>query len=298
MTFHKPILLKETIEGLKISPDGVYVDMTFGGGGHSRGILNNLSAKGRLISFDQDEDAFANALVDDRFQLIRSNFRHAHKFLRLLGIGKVDGIMADLGVSSHQFDEAERGFSYRFNAELDMRMNRKQGLTAKEVLMQYPEHKLLQIFSAYGEIRNSKQLARRIVAKRKELNIQSVKDLENVIDPVIRGDRIRYLAQTFQAIRMEVNGEMEALKDMLESTTELLKPGGRLAILTFHSIEDRMVKKFIKTGNVEGKLIKDAYGVPQKKFREAVKGVVLAEEKERKVNSRSKSAKLRIAERL
>jgi 16S rRNA (cytosine1402-N4)-methyltransferase len=298
MEFHKPILLNETIEGLKIVPQGVYVDMTFGGGGHSREILNKLNAEGCLIGFDQDKDAWQNDLNDERFSLLRSNFRYAHKFLRLLNIDNVDGIMADLGVSSHQFDVAERGFSYRYEAKLDMRMNRKQSKTAIDIINEYSEAELLRIFSEYGEIRNSRQLARNIVSKRKGMPILTSEGLEQTIDSVIRGERNRYLAQLYQAIRIEVNDELGALRDMLSASAEMLKPGGRLAIISFHSIEDRIVKRFIKTGNVQGKVEKDAFGVVQRPFKEVVKGVVLPSDEERRANPRSNSAKLRIAEKL
>jgi 16S rRNA (cytosine1402-N4)-methyltransferase len=298
MTFHKPILLKEVIEGLNIQPGGVYVDMTFGGGGHSRAIIDKLGANGHLVSFDQDEDALKNAINDPRFTLMRSNFRYAHRFIRLMGFGQVDGVMADIGVSSYQFDEAGRGFSYRFDKPLDMRMNRLQEKSAVDVLNNYPESRLVEIFSAFGEIRNSKQLARRIVQKRNEKKIVTGDDLKNAIDDLIRGDRNRYLAQLYQSVRIEVNDEIGALKEMLESTKEILKPGGRLVVLSFHSLEDRIVKRFIKTGNVEGVAEKDEYGGIRKTFREVVKGVVQAPEEERKENPRSISAKLRIAERL
>ena len=298
MIFHKPILLKETIEGLHIVPDGVYVDMTYGGGGHSGEILKQLGAGGRLVSFDQDEDALKNAIADDRLTLVRSNFRYAHKYLRLLGFGEVDGVLADLGVSSHQFDSADRGFSYRFDAELDMRMNNKQELNAQEVVNGYSEGGLVRMFSAYGEVRNSRELARQIVSRRKEQRIRTAGDLERAIRPVIRGDRQRYLAQTFQAIRIEVNDEMGALVDLLREVKDMLKPGGRLAVLSFHSIEDRLVKRFIRTGNPEGKAEKDAFGVIYRPFREVYKGVIEASENERRENPRATSAKLRIAERI
>lgn len=298
MTFHKPILLKETIEGLKVVPDGVYVDMTYGGGGHSGAILNELNANGRLVSFDQDVDALNNRVDDERLILIRSNFRYAHKYLRLLGLENVDGVMADIGVSSHQFDESGRGFSYRFDAELDMRMNRDQKLDAKTVLNEYGEGDLLRIFSNYGEVRNSRQLARKIVGVRKEVGIHTGGDLLNILDQVSRGDKQRYAAQVFQAIRIEVNDELGALKEMLQNVGSVLKPGGRLVVLSFHSLEDRIVKRFIKTGNVEGKVRKDAYGVVERTFKEVYKGVMTASEEEIKENPRSKSAKLRIAEKI
>lgn len=298
MTFHKPILLKETIEGLNIVPDGVYVDMTFGGGGHSKEILKRLGSGGKLLAFDQDEDAWKNAIEDSRFQLFRSNFKYASRFVRLSGVGGVDGVLADIGVSSHQFDQAERGFSYRFEGDLDMRMNRKQGLSARQVLNDYDEKELLRVFSSYGEIRNSKQLARKIVEQRSQLKIKTSGELESAIEGVIRGDRIRYLAQLYQAIRIEVNDELGALKEMLERSVEMLNVKGRIVVITFHSIEDRIVKRFFKTGNVDGKVEKDAFGVVQKSLREVVKGVILPGEEEMIMNPRSKSAKLRIAEKI
>jgi 16S rRNA (cytosine1402-N4)-methyltransferase len=298
MTFHKPILLKETIEGLKIVPDGVYVDMTYGGGGHSGAILNKLGANGRLVSFDQDVDALKNRVDDGRLTLIRSNFRYAHKYLRLLGLDEVEGVMADIGVSSFQFDESGRGFSYRFDAELDMRMNRDQEMSARTVLNEYGESDLLRIFSNYGEVRNSRQLARKIVEARKDAAINTGADLLKVLDQVSRGDKQRYNAQVFQAVRIEVNDELGALKEMLQNVGSFLRPGGRLVVLSFHSLEDRIVKRFIKTGNVEGKVVKDAYGVVLRTFKEVHKGVLTASDEERKENPRSNSAKLRIAEKL
>jgi 16S rRNA (cytosine1402-N4)-methyltransferase len=298
MTFHKPILLKETIDGLRIVPDGVYVDLTFGGGGHSREILNNLGANGRLAGFDQDEEALKNAPTDDRLILIRSNFRYAHKYLRLMGVEKIDGVLADIGVSSHQFDEPSRGFSYRSGERLDMRMNRLQQKSAIEVLNDYDETQLVSVFSGYGEVRNSKQLARLIVERRAGHRIETGDDLLTILDRVIRGDRNRYLAQVFQAIRIEVNDELGALEEMLEAMGQMLKPGGRLVVLSFHSLEDRIVKKFIKTGNAEGRVMKDEYGNLKRPYREVVKGVLQATEAERKENPRSGSAKLRIAEKI
>jgi len=298
MIFHKPILLNEAIEGLNIVPDGVYVDLTFGGGGHSRAILDKLGANGRLIGFDQDDDTWQGKLKDERFTLVKSNFRYANRFLRLLSLDKVDGVLADIGVSSHQFDVAGRGFSYRFEADLDMRMNRNQSLSALTVINDFPEQELVRIFSSYGEIRNSKQLAREIVLKRKGVVIKTVGELESVVKKVMRGDRNRYLAQLYQAIRIEVNDELGALKDVLTDCPKMIKSGGRLVVICFHSIEDRIVKRFVKTGNVEGKLEKDAFGVAVRSFKEVRKGIVLPGEEERIENPRSKSAKMRIAEKI
>ena len=298
MVFHKPILVKEAIEGLHIVPDGVYVDMTYGGGGHSGEILKALGGSGRLVAFDQDEDACRNAKPDPRFTLIRSNFRYAGKHLRLLGLEKINGVLADLGVSSHQFDAGERGFSYRYDASLDMRMNQRQDLTAQWVLNRYDERDLLRIFSEYGEVRNSKELVRHVLRKRAEQEIRTTGELERILQPVIRGDRQRYLAQVFQALRIEVNGELRALEEMLESVGSLLFPGGRLVVLTFHSIEDRIVKRFIRTGNTGGIEQKDLYGVIHRPFRDVVKGVIEASAEECRENPRANSAKLRIAEKI
>jgi len=298
MIFHKPILLNEVIEGLNILPNGVYCDFTFGGGGHSRRILEKLGAKGRLVAFDQDEKAIENVWDDERLILIRSNFRYADKFLRYLGIEKVDGVLADLGVSSHQLDVDLRGFSYRDKNELDMRMNREQKLNAVDILNTYSESELVSVFSGYGEIRNSKQLAKAIVGSRMTGKIRNSSDIDRIIGTVIKGEKNRYLAQLYQAIRIEVNDEFGALKQMLGFLENILKPGGRLAVISFHSLEDRFVKNLIKKSDVEGNLSADMYGRQIFKFREVVKGVVVAGKEELAENSRAKSAKLRIAERL
>jgi len=298
MIFHKPILLKEVIEGLNVLPDGVYCDFTFGGGGHSRKILEKLGVNGRLVAFDQDEKAIENVWDDERLILVRSNFRYADKFLRYLGIEKVDGVLADLGVSSHQLDEDSRGFSFRSKTLLDMRMNQEQKWSATEILNTYSELQLQTVFSSFGEIRNSKQLAKTIVAARAQGKIRSSSDIDRIVATVIMGDRNRYLAQLYQAIRIEVNDEFGALKQMLGFLEDILKPGGRLAIISFHSLEDRFVKNLIKKSNINGDLSTDMYGKPLLKFREVVKGVVTAGKQELKENSRSKSAKLRIAERI
>jgi 16S rRNA (cytosine1402-N4)-methyltransferase len=298
MIFHKPILLNEVIEGLNILPNGVYCDFTFGGGGHSRRILEKLGAKGRLVAFDQDEKAIENVWDDKRLILIRSNFRYADKFLRYLGIEKVDGVLADLGVSSHQLDVDSRGFSYRDKNELDMRMNREQKMNAVDILNTYSESELVSVFSGYGEIRNSKQLAKAIVGSRMTGKIRNSSDIDRIIGTVIKGEKNRYLAQLYQAIRIEVNDEFGALKQMLGFLENILKPGGRLAVISFHSLEDRFVKNLIKKSDVEGNLSTDMYGRQIFKFREVVKGVVVAGKEELAENSRAKSAKLRIAERL
>ncbi|HAQ38332.1 MAG TPA: 16S rRNA (cytosine(1402)-N(4))-methyltransferase RsmH [Saprospiraceae bacterium] len=298
MIFHKPILLNEVIEGLNIVPHGVYCDFTFGGGGHSRKILEKLGAKGRLVAFDQDEKAIENVWDDDRLILIRSNFRYADKFLRYLGIEKVDGVLADLGVSSHQLDVDSRGFTYRDRNELDMRMNRKQKLNAVDILNTYSESELVSVFSGYGEIRNSKQLAKAFVRSRMTGKIRNSSDIDRIIGTVIKGEKNRYLAQLYQAIRIEVNDEFGALKQMLGFLENILKPGGRLTVISFHSLEDRFVKNLIKKSDVEGNISTDIYGRQIFKFREVVKGVVVAGKEELYQNSRAKSAKLRIAERL
>lgn len=298
MIFHKPILLKEVIEGLNVLPDGVYCDFTFGGGGHSRKILEKLGVNGRLVAFDQDEKAIENIWDDERLILIRSNFRYADRFLKYLGIEKVDGVLADLGVSSHQLDEDSRGFSYRDRTFLDMRMNQEQKRSAEEILNEYSELQLQTIFSGYGEIRNSKQLAKAIVAARSQSKILTSSDIDRIVATVVKGDRNRYLAQLYQAVRIEVNDEFGALKQMLGFLENILKPGGRIAIISFHSLEDRFVKNMIKKSDIEGKLSTDLYGKPELKFREVVKGVITAGKEELKENSRAKSAKLRIAERI
>ncbi|MDE3253861.1 MAG: 16S rRNA (cytosine(1402)-N(4))-methyltransferase RsmH, partial [Bacteroidota bacterium] len=246
MNYHIPVLYHETLDGLAIQPDGVYVDCTFGGGGHSKGILEQLSAKGRLIAFDQDADAQKNIPDDDRVLFVPQNFRHLQRMLRLHKISAVDGILADLGVSSHQFDEGDRGFSIRFSGPLDMRMDRRQGNTAAVIIQTYPEAQLHKLFEQYGEVTNSKTLAKHIVQERKHLQSETIEQFKAMISPVVKGNPNKYLAQVFQALRIEVNDEMGALKDMLQQIPAVLKPGGRVAIITFHSIEDRVVKNFFR----------------------------------------------------
>ena len=258
--YHVPVLLAECIQGLQIKPDGVYVDVTFGGGGHSKEILKTLGVDGRLIGFDQDEEALRNALDDNRFTLILSNFQYMQQYLRLHEVDVVDGVLADLGVSSHQFDEADRGFSYRFEGSLDMRMNAQQDLTAADLLNKADESTLIEIFSAYGEVRNTKTLVRAILAFREHRPFGLIEDLVSVVDQVRMGNRIRYLSQVFQALRMAVNDEVAALEAFLEQSLQVLRPGGRLVVITYHSIEDRIVKRFMKTGNTAGHLIKDEFG--------------------------------------
>ncbi len=294
--YHTPVMLNECIEALNIKPDGTYVDVTFGGGGHSREILKHLNDYGRLLAFDQDADA-ANNLVDDkRFVFVDQNFRYLKNFCRLHHAIPVDGILADLGVSSHQFDQAERGFSIRFDAELDMRMNQKSALTAKTIVNTYPEADLHRIFGIYGEIQNAKSLANTIATARLTAPINTVADLKNAIEKRIpRGKENKYLAQVFQALRIEVNQELEALKDFLTQSAEVLGPGGRLVVMSYHSLEDRLVKSFIAKGKFSGELEKDLYGNDNRPFDAVSRGAITASEDEIKRNNRARSAKLRVA---
>lgn len=296
--YHVSVLLDESIKSLSIRPDGKYVDVTFGAGGHSRSILNELSAKGHLYAFDQDEDAVENIIHDTRFTLIEANFRYLKRFLRLEGISEVDGILADLGVSSHQLDFPERGFSYRFDAPLDMRMNIKSDMSAADLLRTYSEESLVEILSNYGEVRNSKSLAKAIINARKFADIKTTFDFNRVLDQNVMGLRLKYFSQVYQALRMEVNDEIGALKDMLEDGLAVIKPGGRFSVITFHSIEDRVVKNFFKSGNFDGEVEKDEFGNIQKPFSLVNKKVIMADSKEQKVNVRSRSAKLRVAEKI
>jgi 16S rRNA (cytosine1402-N4)-methyltransferase len=294
--YHTPVMLKECIDGLNIKPEGTYVDVTFGGGGHSREIMKHLGDDGRLLAFDQDADAQQNVIADDRFEFIDQNFRYLKNFCRLHHAIPVDGILADLGVSSYQFDQAERGFSIRFDADLDMRMNRSSGLSAKDVVNTYDEADLHRIFGIYGEIKNAKSLARTIVTARLNTPINTVADLKNVIIGLIpRGKENKYLAQVFQALRIEVNQELEALKDFLIQSAEVLVSGGRLVVMSYHSLEDRLVKNFIAKGKFSGEVEKDFYGNDQKPFEAVSRGAITASEDEIKNNNRARSAKLRIA---
>lgn len=294
--YHTPVMLKECIDGLNIHPDGTYVDVTFGGGGHSREIMKHLGDGGRLLAFDQDADAQQNIIADDRFEFIDQNFRYLKNFSRLHNAIPVDGILADLGVSSYQFDQAERGFSIRFDADLDMRMNQSAGLSAKEVVNTYEEADLHRIFGIYGEIKNAKSLARTIVTGRLNAPINTVADLKNVIVGLIpKGKENKYLAQVFQALRIEVNQELEALKDFLIQSAEVLVSGGRLVVMSYHSLEDRLVKNFIAKGKFSGEVEKDFYGNDQKPFEAVSRGAITASEEEIKNNNRARSAKLRIA---
>ena len=296
--YHVPVLLEESLEGLSILPEGTYVDVTFGGGGHSKAILSRLSGKGHLYSFDQDPDAERNIVKDEHFTFVRSNFRFLHNFMRYYGVEEVDGILADLGVSSHHFDDAERGFSFRFEGALDMRMNQRAGKTAADIVNEYPEEKLADVFYLYGELKNSRKLASVLVKARAKQPIQTIGEFLNVVQPLFGKDREKKeLAKVFQALRIEVNQEMTALREMLESAIEVLKPGGRLVVITYHSLEDRMVKNIMKTGNVEGKLNQDFFGRIDTPFR-LVNKVTVPSEEEQARNPRSRSAKLRIAEKL
>ncbi|MEP3839097.1 MAG: 16S rRNA (cytosine(1402)-N(4))-methyltransferase RsmH [Algibacter sp.] len=298
MEYHNPVLLKETVDGLNINPDGVYVDVTFGGGGHSKEILSRLSDKGRLYAFDQDPDALENAIDDDRFTLIHENFRFVKRFLRFHGVKQVDGILADFGVSSHQFDVAERGFSTRFEADLDMRMNQESQLSAYHVVNEYDEVRLKQVFLQYGELRAAPAMARLIVEYRETEPIVTSEQLKKVLGKFLppRFEN-KVLAQIYQAIRIEVNQEIEVLKEFLLQTPEVLKVGGRLSFISYHSLEDRLVKRFIRNGMFEGEPERDMFGnfeVPLKK----VNGLIVPTAEEIKLNNRARSAKLRVAVKL
>ena len=298
MDYHNPVLLKETVDGLAIKSDGIYVDVTFGGGGHSREILNRLGENGKLFAFDQDLDALENKIEDSRFTLIHENFRFAKRFLRFYGAAKVDGILGDFGVSSHQFDVAERGFSTRFDADLDMRMNQKNKLSAYHVINEYTEEELSRVLLQYGELRSAPKIARTLVSIRKEESIKTTEALKIALKQFLPQNREnKVLAQVYQAIRIEVNQEIEVLKEFLKQTEEVLKPGGRLSLISYHSLEDRLVKRYIRNGLFEGEPEKDMFGnftVPFKK----VGGLIVPDKAEIKLNNRARSAKLRIAEKI
>ena len=295
--YHIPALLHETIEGLNLKADGIYVDVTFGGGGHSKEILNKIGAKGRLFGFDQDADAIRNIVDDKRFTFVRSNFKYLKNFMRFHGIEKVDGILADLGVSSHHFDEAERGFSFRFDGALDMRMNTESKITAASILNNYSEEDLANVFYLYGELHNSRKIARTIAQTRSKEPIERIFQFIEILKPYFgREKEKKDMARVFQALRIEVNQEMEVLREMLEQSLELLNPGGRIAILTYHSLEDRLVKNYFKSGNFEGKLEKDFYGNIIAPLKPVNNKVITATEEEVERNPRARSAKLRIAE--
>ena len=299
-TYHTPVLLQACIDNLNIKPDGIYVDLTFGGGGHSLHILKKLNEHGKLFAFDQDADAKQNTLNDVRFTLIPHNFRYLKNYLRLYGINKVDGILGDLGVSSHQFDEASRGFSIRFDSELDMRMNQQNKLTAKQIVNEYPEKQLIYIFKAYAEIHNAARLAFVICSAREEKIISTTNQLKEVIASCTpKFEEHKYLAKVFQALRIEVNQEIEALNECLTQCYEVLDVGARLVIISYHSLEDRIVKNIIKTGNVEGVLKKDViFGTTKMCFKNLTSKPILPSEEEIKINTRARSAKLRAAQKL
>ena len=297
-TYHIPVLLAPAVDGLDIRPDGIYVDATLGGGGHTREILRRLGPGGRLLGFDQDEDAERNIPDDPRFTFVRSNFRYLHNFLRYHGIDRIDGLLADLGVSSHHFDDSQRGFSFRFDGALDMRMNKRAGQTAADVVNTYDEERLANVFYLYGELKNSRKLAAAISRARAQAPIATIGQFLDIVKPLFGREREKKeLARVFQALRIEVNHEMEALREMLQAATEALRPGGRLAVITYHSLEDRLVKNLMKTGNVEGKVEKDFYGNVQTPFRLVNNKVITPDEDEVARNPRSRSAKLRIAEK-
>ena len=297
-TYHIPVLLAPAVDGLDIRPDGIYVDATLGGGGHTREILRRLGSGGRLLGFDQDEDAERNIPDDPRFTFVRSNFRYLHNFLRYHGIRHIDGLLADLGVSSHHFDDSQRGFSFRFDGALDMRMNKRAGQTAADVVNTYDEERLANVFYLYGELKNSRKLAAAISRARAQAPIATIGQFLDIVKPLFGREREKKeLARVFQALRIEVNHEMEALREMLLAAAGALRPGGRLAVITYHSLEDRLVKNLMKTGNVEGKVEKDFYGNVQTPFRLVNNKVITPDEDEVARNPRSRSAKLRIAEK-
>ena len=296
--YHVPVLLDESIQGLDLKPGGVYVDVTFGGGGHSREILSRLAPDAHLYSFDQDADAEQNiGEPDDRFTFVRSNFRYLKNWMRYYGVEHIDGLLADLGVSSHHFDDAERGFSFRFEAPLDMRMNKRAGQTAADIVNTYDEAKLADIFYIYGEMKNSRRIAAAVVKARQDKEIKTTSDFLAAVEPLFRREREKKdMAKLFQALRIEVNHEMDALKEMLASATELLAPGGRLSVITYHSLEDRIVKNFMKAGNAEGKVDQDFFGRINTPYK-AVGKLIIPTDEEQERNPRSRSAKLRVAEK-
>ena len=297
-TYHVPVLLRESVDGLSIRPEGIYVDVTFGGGGHSKEILSRLGAGGHLYSFDQDADAEKNIVADDRLTFVRSNFRYLKNWMRYYGVEKIDGLLADLGVSSHHFDEAERGFSLRFDAPLDMRMNKRATLTAADILNNYGEGQLADVFYYYGELKFARRMASLIAKSRTEKPLLTTGDLLEVLHPLLRRDREKKeAAQAFQALRIEVNHEMDALREMLLAATELLGEGGRLSVITYHSLEDRIVKNMMKSGNAEGKQSQDFFGRVETPFRSVNNKVITPTDEELARNPRSRSAKLRIAEK-
>ena len=298
--YHVPVLLKESVDGLQINPEGIYMDVTFGGGGHSREILSRLGSKGHLYSFDQDADAEQNIPADEqKFTFVRSNFRYLRNWMRYYGVEGIDGLLADLGVSSHHFDDESRGFSFRFDAPLDMRMNERDGLTAADVCNRYSEEELARLFWLYGELKNGRRLANTIVRGRADHPIATVNDLITLVRPLIGTNREKKdMAKVFQALRIEVNHEMEALHDMLDAAISCLKPSGRLVVLTYHSLEDRMVKNYMRSGNAEGKVEEDFFGNRLSPLRPVNNKVIIPDADEQERNPRSRSAKLRIAEKV
>ena len=298
-TYHVPVLLEESVGGLDIKPDGIYVDVTFGGGGHSREILRRLGSGGRLFGFDQDEDAEQNIVDDSRFTFVRSNFRYLKNWMRYYGVELIDGLLADLGVSSHHFDDETRGFSFRFDAPLDMRMNKRSGTTAADIVNNYTEDQLSDVFYLYGELKNARKVAAAVVKARCSQRLETTGDLMKAAEVCFLREREKKeMAKMFQALRIEVNHEMDALKEMLNDTSELLKVGGRLSVITYHSLEDRIVKNMMRAGNVEGKVTQDFFGCTKSPFRQIGNKVIVPTEEEQQRNPRSRSAKLRIAERV
>ena len=298
-TYHVPVLLNESIDGLDIKSDGIYIDVTFGGGGHSKEILRRLGKKGHLYSFDQDPDAEKNIVNDDRFTFVRSNFRYLKNWMRYYGVDHIDGLLADLGVSSHHFDDETRGFSFRFDAPLDMRMNKRAGTTAAEILNNYDEEQLADIFYIYGELKNARKIAATIAKARNEKKIETTDDFLHVTEKLFQREREKKeMAKMFQALRIEVNHEMDALKEMLNGAKDLLCEGGRLSVITYHSLEDRIVKNMMKAGNVEGKIKQDFFGRIEAPFRLINNKVIVPSDEEQQQNPRSRSAKLRVAEKI
>jgi 16S rRNA (cytosine1402-N4)-methyltransferase len=300
-TYHVPVLLKESVDGLDIQPDGIYVDVTFGGGGHSKEILSRLGAKGHLYSFDQDADAEKNIVNDDRFTFVRSNFRYIENWMQYYGVEHIDGLLADLGVSSHHFDDKTRGFSFRFDAPLDMRMNNRAGKTAADVLNDYSEDQLADVFYLYGELKDSHRIAKKLTKTRQQGRIETTGQLLQILGidtDSVNSQWKKDMAKIYQALRIEVNHEMDALREMLKGATRLLGKGGRLSVITYHSLEDRIVKNVMKSGNAEGKVKQDFFGRFQSPFKLVSNKVIVPSEEEQTENPRSRSAKLRIAEKI
>lgn len=297
-TYHVPVLLKESVDGLSIQTEGIYVDVTFGGGGHSKEILSRITGNGHLYSFDQDADAEQNVTPNDHFTFVCSNFRYLKNWMRYYGVEGIDGLLADLGVSSHHFDDESRGFSFRFDSPLDMRMNKRAGKTATDIVNEYEEEALADIFYLYGEMRNARRIAGAIIKARASKKIETTTDFIQVVEPFFKREREKKdMAKLFQALRIEVNHEMDALREMLKAATEVLKPGGRLSVITYHSLEDRIVKNVMKTGNPEGKVVQDFFGRIESPFRLINNKVIIPDSEEQERNPRSRSAKLRIAEK-